>query len=111
MKKIYLVMAVVGFIIPTLLMIQESLATGNILLYADLASTFQGMFANRISTIFSIDLLIAVFVFFFWSFQEARKLKVSNYWMIWIWTMLFGFASGLPLFLYLREVAVEKSSH
>ena len=75
MKKIYLVLSIIGFLLPNIFVAMESIETGNILLYANPAATIQGMFANRISSIFMIDLLLAVIVFFIWSYQES-KLKL-----------------------------------
>ena len=108
MKKSYLLLAITGFIIPNILVLIESVETGNILLYTNPIATANGMFANRISTIFGIDLLIAVIVFFLWSYREAQKVKIKNVWIVWALTMLFGFAGGLPLFLYLREVKSDQ---
>ena len=103
MKKLYLILAIIGFIAPNIFVIQESLATGNILLWLDPAATMSGMFANRIATAFMVDLLIVVIVFFIWSWYEAKKYKIKKVWIIWILTMLFGIAGTFPLFLYLRE--------
>ena len=54
MKKTYLILAILGFIAPSILVFIESVETGNILLYAQPLKTIQGMFANRISSIFMI---------------------------------------------------------
>lgn len=103
MKRVYLILAVLGFIAPNVLVVMESLETGNILLYTDPIATLNGMFANRISSIFSIDLLFAVLVFFLWSYGERQHLKPRQLMGIWLSTLLLGLAGGLPLFLYLRQ--------
>ena len=110
MKTIYLLLSVVGFIIPTIFVTIESIETGNILLYTNPAATFNGMFANRISTIFMIDLLMVVMVFFIWSYSESKKYGVKKIGLVWILTMLFGLAGGLPLFLYLKEKTIANKS-
>lgn len=102
MKNTYLTLCIIGFILPNILVTIESLETGNILLYMNPIATFQGMFANRISSIFAIDLLFTVAVFFLWSFQEARTKQVKNLWLVWTLTLLLGLAGGFPLFLYLK---------
>ncbi len=109
MKRLYLVLAVIGFVLPNYFVLLESIETGNILLYADPVATFSSMFANRIASIFAIDLLFGVVVFMLWTHYEARSTGVSKVWRVWIATMLFGFACGLPLFLWLRERAKESS--
>ena len=103
MKTIYLILCLIGFLLPNVLVVMESIETGNVLLYTNPAATFEAMFANRISTIFAIDLLFAVLVFFIWSFRESRKHQVRSLGLVWALTMLLGLAGGLPLFLYLRE--------
>ena len=103
MKNIYLTLAIVGFIAPSILVSIESLETGNILLYTNPLATIEGMFVNRISSIFMIDLLFTVMVFFIWSFSEKKKYDIKNVWIVWLLTMLLGLAGGFPLFLYLKE--------
>jgi len=103
MKRLYLILMIVGFILPNIFVAKESVETGNILLYTDLAQTMQQMFANDVTTAFIIDLLFIVILFMVWSFREAKKHKMNNLWLIWLFTFAFGIASGLPLFLYLRE--------
>lgn len=110
MKNIYLGLTILGFIIPNIFVAIESLESGNILLYANPSATIQGMFANRIATIFSIDLLFAVMVFFIWSNQERKKYKMNHVGWIWALTLLFGLAGGLPMFLYLRSKNDEKNN-
>ena len=105
MKNIYLLLAIIGFILPTIFVIFESVETGNILLYTNPLATIEGMFANRISTIFIIDLLFGVLVFMIWSYRESKAHGIKNIGVVWLLTFLFGFAGGFPLFLYLREKA------
>ncbi len=103
MKRFYLVLAVIGFLVPNYFVLLESLETGNILLYGNMPATIKAMFANRISSIFILDLLFAVLVFFIWTYREAQHHGIQRIWVVWLFTMLFGFAGGFPLFLYLRE--------
>ena len=103
MKQLYIILAVMGFIAPNIFVAIESIETGNVLLWLDPAATINGMFANRISTAFIIDLLVVVLIFFIWTYREARKRQIKYMWAIWGLTMLFGMAGTLPLFLYLRE--------
>jgi len=66
-------------------------------------ATMNQMFANRISTIFGIDLLFAVVVFFIWIYSERERIGVKKLGFVWALTMLFGLALGFPLYLYFRE--------
>ena len=110
MKNIYLALAIIGFILPNILVFMESLDTGNILLYTNPIATIEAMFANRISTIFMIDLLFTVLVFFIWSYSEKKKHGIKNVSIVWLLTMLLGLAGGLPLFLYFKEKAIADKS-
>ena len=106
MKNTYLILAIIGFILPSTLVSIESLETGNILLYTNPLATINGMFANRISSIFMIGLLFTVLVFFVWSYSAGKKFGIEKVGLVWLLTMLFGLAGGLPLFLYLKEKTI-----
>lgn len=105
MKSIYLILAIIGFILPNIFALKVTFETGNILFYTDIPTTFAQMFANDIATAFGIDLLFTVGVFLYWSYQESRKHQIKNVGLVWILTFLFGLAGGFPLFLYWREKA------
>lgn len=103
MKRKYLILTIIGTILPNIFVLKESIHSGNILLYAHPIDTFKAMFVNNISSAFIIDLLFIVVLFLFWSYYEAKRLNIKNVWMVWIYTFAFGIAGGLPLFLYVRE--------
>ena len=105
MKKVYLILSVAGFIVPNIPVVLESVNTGNFLLWLKPGATIQGMFGNRISTAFILDLLFSVLVFFTWTYREGRKYSLT-YWKYWLLTVLFGMAGTLPLFLYDREKVI-----
>ena len=107
MKNKYIILTVIGTILPNIFVIIESIESGNILFYARPIDTFYGMFANNISSAFMVDLLFIVGLFLFWSYQEARRLKMNNVYWIWAYTFAFGIAGGLPLFLFYRERKVQ----
>src|SRR6185436_10852051 len=100
MKTTYLVLSVIGFIVPNIFVAIESYQTGNILLWLDPAATANGMFGNRISTAFILDLLLAVVVFFIWTYHESKRLGMKHFWKYWLLALLFGMAGTFPLFLY-----------
>ena len=106
-RTVYLSLAIIGFLAPTLLVITESVETGNILLYTNPLATIEGMFANRISTIFMIDLLFVVLVFFIWTYIDGKRHGVKRLGLVWILTLLLGLAGGFPLYLYLKEKTTD----
>lgn len=108
MRSLYALLAVVGFIVPNVLVFQESIETGNILLWLDPAATLGGMFGNRIAAAFVTDLLCVVLVALVWIVIESKRLNMKNSWVYIVLTLLFGLAGPLPLFLYQREKALGK---
>lgn len=103
MRRIYLVLAVVGYLVPGIPMARESLASGNILFWTDPARTTRELFANGTSTAFVLDLLCVVVVLLLWMTVEARRLGIRHVWGFWALALLLGMAGTLPLFLYTRE--------
>ncbi len=103
MRPFYLLLAILGYLGPNLLMLLESYENKNILLWTKPDETIAGLFVNRISTIFALDLLFGVLVFFIWAFFETKRLGMKRYWLYVLLTMLFGLAGTFPLFLWARE--------
>lgn len=103
MKNTYLTLAIIGFVAPFILVFSESIETGNILLYTNPMATVEGMFANRISSIFMIDLLFSVLVFFVWTYNDGKRHGIKGIQLVWVLTMLLGLAGGFPFYLYLKE--------
>jgi len=103
MRRVYIILAIIGFVAPNIPVVIESVETGNWLFWLDPQATLHGMFGNSISTAFIIDLFAAIITFIIWSYFEAKKFNIKNVWLIWILTLLFGIGGPFPLFLYLRE--------
>lgn len=110
MKRIYLILSIIGFLLPNIWVLKVTFETGNVLLYGDILTTFKQAFVNDISTTFLVDLLLAVVVFMIWSYQEAKKHSIPRVWTYWVLTFLFGVAGAFPLFLYAREKTVINNS-
>ncbi|MEM1219027.1 MAG: DUF2834 domain-containing protein [Bacteroidota bacterium] len=107
MKKLFAFLAILGFLLPSYWVLLESIETGNWFLYMDPMHTMEQMFANRISSIFGLDLLYGVLVFFVWSYFDAKEQGVKRVWIVWLLTMVFGLAGGFPYYLYLRTPKPE----
>ncbi len=107
MKTFYIVAAIAGYAGANSLVLLESVQEGNILLWTKPLETAAGIFANRISTIFAIDLFLVVAVAFVWMYDEGHRSGVKRVWLYWLLTLLFGLAGTLPLFLHARTRALE----
>ena len=103
MKRTYLILSIIGFILPNIFVLLESIESGNYLLYARPLETMELMFANRVSSAFMMDLFFVLILFLVWSYRESQKLGIRNWGLVWLMTFAFGIACGLPFFLYLRE--------
>jgi hypothetical protein len=69
------------------------------------------LFINRVSTLFALDLLVTALVFVLFALYEGRKLKIKYLWIPIFATILVGASLGFPLFLYLREIHLEKNNN
>lgn len=101
-KQFYLVACVVGTIIPWTFFGHWFITFG-----VDLPAFISDWFVNSSAGGAVADLIITGTVFLLWSFFEGRQLGVKG----WIWvipaTFLVGVSLGLPLYLYMRELAKE----
>jgi hypothetical protein len=99
----YLGFAVIGFLLPGVPMIYESIETGNILFWTQPARTTAELFANRTSSAFALDLVAAVVTAAVFMAVEARRIRMRGVWGFYLLLALFGLGGTLPLFLWARE--------
>ncbi len=105
LKRLYLVGAVLGFVLPYAFFIPWLLDNGlNISLFV------QNLFANQAAAMFTVDLLVSSFVLWIFIFSEGRKLGMRNLWVYVVCNLLVGLSFALPLFLYVREKQLESAS-
>ncbi|HSL44712.1 MAG TPA: DUF2834 domain-containing protein [Anaerolineales bacterium] len=102
MKNIFLILAIVGFIVPYYFFLQLPAADG-----FNLPSLIQPFFANNFMKGAAMDLTISVIVFWVSMFAEANRLQMKNSWLYVLATLLVGLSFALPLFLYFRERQLE----
>ena len=102
-KTIYLILAVVGFVLPYYFIFK---------FYTNADTTTSAALSQLISTdwgaLFVADLTISVFAAWTFIYNEAKRLSMKNWWAYPIATMLVGLSFALPLFLYFRERQLEQ---
>ncbi|MCF7943620.1 MAG: DUF2834 domain-containing protein [Spirochaetia bacterium] len=103
-RTIYLVIAILGIILPMSQFIPASLA-GDF----SVGGMLSEMTATRTLTGISLDFLVAVTAGMVFGFFETRRLKIRLWVIPLAGTFFIGFSFGLPFFLYLRETALEAS--
>ncbi|MDR1577993.1 MAG: DUF2834 domain-containing protein [Deltaproteobacteria bacterium] len=103
MAFFYLGLAFLGAVAPYSFLGQFLVSSG--LNFAEIRAQ---MWASPVSGYFSLNALIAglVTILFIWS--EGRRQKMKGLWLPLVATLLVGVACGLPLFLYLRRVTMER---
>ena len=105
LKWVYLLLAILGAILPTLANIEFAKMYGNsfdIQLFIDLANN------NPASQSLSRDLFIGSSAVFIWIISESNRLKMKNLWVVILTTFTIAFAFSAPLFLLLRELRIEE---
>jgi len=108
MEHVYFGLAVIGYIVPGIPMVMESVQTGNIGFWTQPGRTLAELFVNRTSTAFALDLLGTVVVALVWMTVESRRIGMRAVWRFWLLASTFGLAGTLPLFLALRERALAR---
>ena len=105
-KYVYLFLCIIGFILPYTQIIPLVLE-GNF----SIQVIINQLFINRVSTLFALDLFVTATVFIVFALYEGFKLKIKHLWITFIATVLVGASLGFPLFLYLREINLEKNNN
>jgi len=103
-RYVYLVLCVVGVLLPYWQFVPWFLDHG-----LDIPLFVQQLFANRIGAFFGLDVLISSFVLLIFIFAEGGRLGMRRLWVPVIGTLLVGVSLGLPLFLFLRQLHIDKS--
>ena len=67
------------------------------------------LFANGVSAFFGLDVLLSALVVGAFVFIEGRRIGVRRRWLPIAATCLVGVSLGLPLFLYQRQVQLERT--
>jgi hypothetical protein len=100
MRRLYLVLAVIGFVLPFYFFARFLAAH-----CLNLPLLLRYLFANPISSFFAVDLIITALVFLVFSRQEAQRYKMRHWWACVLATLLVGPSFAFPIFLYFRESA------
>jgi len=104
LKYIYVLLAVLGVCYTWYFNIQFYLTEENTSLLNFIAQTKTTYPAKS----FSADLTVVLLTFFVWYIPESIKLKIKYWWLLIPLTFLMAIAFTFPLFLYMREVRLEK---
>jgi len=104
MKTRYLILCVLGVILPYWYFVPWVAKNG-----LNLRLFLQQLFANRIGGFFAMDVLISAVALITFVTSESVRVNVRRAWLPIVATLAVGVSLGLPLFLYLRQSALEQS--
>ncbi len=103
-KKVYLLLSVVGLVLPYWQFIAWLLAHG-----VDPSFFLREMLANRVAAFFAADVIVSAIVTIIFIGREAKS--ATTRWVPTLATLVVGVSLGLPLFLYLRELERERQAY
>jgi hypothetical protein len=102
LKTVYLILCAVGVVLPYWQFIPWVAAHG-----LDLRLFVQQLFSNRIGGFFGMDVVVSAVALMVFVRGENARLRIPGRWLPLVAVLTVGVSLGLPLFLYLREHAVE----
>ncbi|HEY7460788.1 MAG TPA: DUF2834 domain-containing protein [Gemmatimonadota bacterium] len=105
LKSLYLALCVAGTILPYSQFVPFLREHG-----VDLRLFIEQLFANRIAGFFGLDVIVSSVVLWVLVIVEGRRAGVRNLWAPVAANLVVGVSLGLPLFLYMREKRLERSS-
>jgi hypothetical protein len=105
LRHVYLVLCVVGILLPCSQFVPWLVEHG-----LDLSFFFHELFANRIGGFFGLDVIVSSLVLWIFVFAEGRRLGMRRLWLPIIAGLIVGVSLGFPLFLYMRQVHLDKSA-
>ena len=104
-KTIYLFFCALGIVLPYSQFAPWVMAHG-----LRMGLFVRELFANRIGGFFGMDVFVSAIVLIFFIRREAKSLGVRHVWLPIAGVLTVGVSLGLPLFLYLRERAMETAN-
>ena len=103
MKKLYGVLCLLGIVLPYSQLVPWVVENGlNLMLLVEEAAQL------RIGAFAWLDVIVSALVLIAFILYEGGMLKMSNLWQPILGTCVVGVSLGLPLFLLLREIHLEK---
>jgi hypothetical protein len=104
-KHLYLTLAVIGTVLPLSQFLPFLRDHGlNASLFV------QQLFATQVGGFFGFDVFVSAIVLWLFVYFEGRRVSIPYRWAPVLATVVVGVSLGLPLFLYLRELQLERSA-
>jgi hypothetical protein len=104
-KTIYAVLCVAGVVLPYSQFIPFLREHG-----LDMRLFAEQLFATRIGAFFGLDVVVSAIVLWTFVSVDGARARVNHRWAPIAASLVVGVSLGLPLFLYLRESRLERST-
>jgi Terpene cyclase DEP1 len=106
LRHVYLLLAVIGLALPYSQFIPWIMEHHGL----NIPLFIRDLFTNRISAFFAMDVIISAIVLISFVRIEGTRLGVRLLWLPILGTFLVGVSLGLPLFLYLRQLQLDRAT-
>jgi uncharacterized protein DUF2834 len=104
-RHFYLLLCVLGFALPYSQFVPWLLEHG-----FNINLLFCELFANRISAFFAMDVVVSAIVLIWFIQNEGKHLRMRLLWLPTIGTLIVGVSFGFPLFLFLRQLIIDRTT-
>ena len=100
MKKLYLLLAVIGAIVPYFFFFQFIQAEG-----INISAFVSALFVNGAAGGFTADVLLSSFIFWLFMFKQVKESNGPKPYLFIVLNLAIGLSCALPAYLYAREKA------
>ena len=104
-RHFYLICCLLGLVLPYAQFVPWLLEHG-----LNVALLLRELFGNRISAFFAMDVIVSAIVLIWFIQSEGKRLRVRLLWLPTLGTLLVGVSFGFPLFLFLRQVTLDRTT-
>ncbi len=104
LRHLYLLFALVGLILPYSQFVPWMMEHHGL----NVPLFIRDLFANRISAFFAMDVIVSAVLLISFIQIEGRRLGMRLLWLPTLGVFLVGVSLGLPLFLYLRQIQLDR---
>ena len=102
-RQVYWLLCIPGFLLPYAFFAPWLVEHG-----LDIPRFVQELFSTRVGAFFGCDVIVSAMVLIVFASQESRRLSISFGWLTYAATLCVGVSLGLPLFLALRQAAIDR---
>ena len=104
-RHFYLVCCVLGLVLPYAQFVPWLWEHG-----LNVALLVRELFGNRVSAFFAMDVIVSAIVLIWFIQSEGKRLRVRLLWLPTVGTLLVGVSFGFPLFLFLRQATLDRTT-